>query len=147
QNLSDIKSAEIAITLARLDLEKYVKGEYLQTVKDIEGRTNMAESDLEMSRERAAWSDRMVKKGFYTTNQAEAEHSRAKSAEIALKKVQEELRVLEDFTKKRTVADLENKLEEAKRALDRVKKQAKAKEVQADTDRLAKKSIYEQEEA
>jgi multidrug efflux pump subunit AcrA (membrane-fusion protein) len=147
QNDSDIKSAQIAITLAKLDLEKYVKGEYLQTVKDIEGRTNIAESDLEMCRERAAWADRMVKKGFYTTNQAEAEHSRTKSAEVALKKVQEELRVLEDFTKTRTVTDLQNKLDEARRALDRVIKQAKAKEVAADTDRLTKKSIYEQEEA
>ena len=147
QNESDIKSAEIAIILAKLDVDKFINGEYLQTVKDIQGRTSIAESDLEMCRERTAWADRMVRKGFYTVTQAEAEHSRLKSAEIALTKVQEELRVLEAYTKKRTITDLESKLEEATRALDRVKKQAKAKESTADIDRLTKRSIYQQEEA
>jgi multidrug efflux pump subunit AcrA (membrane-fusion protein) len=145
QNESDIKSAGIAITLAQLDLDKFLHGDYLQTLKDIEGRTKIAESDLEMSRDRAAWADRMLRKGFYTASQTEAEHSRAESADIALKKVQEELRVLEDYTKKRTITDLESKLEEAKRALERVKLQAQAKEAAADIDRITKKSVYEQE--
>ena len=147
QNQSDVKTAEIAVQLAELDLEKYLKGDYEQTKKDIEGRTKTAESDLEQYRDRAAWSDRMVKKGYQTASQAQADHSRQQSAEIALAKVHEEMRVLEDYTKPRTITDLRSKVEEAKRALERVKTQAKAKEVTANSDRLAKKSVFEQEEA
>jgi multidrug efflux pump subunit AcrA (membrane-fusion protein) len=145
QNESDIQSAKIAIDLARLDLEKYLDGEYPQTRKDILGRMKMAESDKDMQQDRAAWASRMVKKGYLTSSQADAEVSRLQSNDIALKKVQEELRVLDDYTKKRTETDLHSKLDEAKRALERVEKQALAKDVQADTDRQSKKSIYEQE--
>jgi multidrug resistance efflux pump len=145
QNQSDIESAKMAIQLADLDLEKYRDGEYPQTLKDIEGRIKMAESDRDMQRDRAAWAERMVKKGYLTNSQAEAETSRLQSNDIALEKVREELRVLNEYTKKRTETDLKSKVEEAKRALDRVEKQATAKEVQAETDRQSKHSIYLQE--
>jgi multidrug efflux pump subunit AcrA (membrane-fusion protein) len=42
--------------------------------------------------------------------------------------------------------DLESKLTEARRALDRARAEAEAKEVQARTERLTKKSIFQQEE-
>ena len=145
QNQSDILAAENTIVLAKLDLEKYVDGEYLQTRKDILGRMKMAESDKDMQQDRAAWAKRMVKKGYLTASQAEAEQSRLESNDLSLKKVLEELRVLEDYTKKRTITDFQSKLNEATRALERTKLQATAKEVQAETDRNAKRSIYLQE--
>jgi multidrug efflux pump subunit AcrA (membrane-fusion protein) len=145
QNNSDIKTAEIALQLAKLDLEKYLKGDYEQSLKDVEGRTIMAESDLEMWRDRAAWSTRMVKKHFVTPSQAQADRDRLQSATIALEKVQEEKRVLTEFTYVRTKTDLESKVAEAGRALDRVQKQATAKAVTAHSDRQSKRSIYEKE--
>jgi multidrug efflux pump subunit AcrA (membrane-fusion protein) len=147
QNQSDIQTAKIAIELAELDLEKYHDGEYPQTLKDILGRIKMAESDKDMQKDRAAWAGRMVKKGYLTNSQAEAEMSHLESNDLALQKVREELRVLNDYTKKRTETDLKSKVEEAKRALDRVEKQATAKEVQAETDRQSKRSIFTQEQA
>ena len=66
-----------------------------------------------------AYSDRMVKKGYMTATQALADH-------YALQKVEKQAIVLE-LTKKRTVTDLESKLQEAKRQLERVKDQTKGK--------------------
>jgi HlyD family secretion protein len=147
QNQSDIKTAEIAKDLAAIDLEKYTEGEYKQTLADVDGRIKTAESDLEQYRDRAAWSSRMVKKGYQTASQAQSDQSRLQSGDLALAKVVEERRVLVKFTYPRTVKDLTNKLGEAGRALERTKTQAKAKEVTADSDRLAKKSVYLQEES
>src|SRR5262249_38666605 len=110
-----------------------------------EGRTTMAESDLDLCRDRSAWAQNMAKKGYLTTSQAQAEQSLLQSAQIALAKVIEERRVLEDYGKRRTVTDLEGKLDEAQRALERVKQQASAKEVQAATERETKRLIFEQE--
>ena len=62
-----------------------------------------------------------------------------------MQKTETEKRVLVDFTKRRTVQDLRAKLAEARRAIDRVKSQSRAKLVQADADRTAKDSIYKQE--
>src|SRR5439155_279223 len=77
--------------------------------------------------------------------QYKSEKSRRDSLKINLERVVEERRVLEKYTKERTVSDLTSKLKESKRALERVKDQAKAKEIQAETERLTKKLIYEQE--
>jgi HlyD family secretion protein len=145
QNESDIKQANNALELAKIDLEKYVKGDYVQSIKDVDGRILTSKSDLEDWKDRAAWSKRMAKKGLMSQVQADADASRAEAQRIALEKLFEERRVLEDFTKKRTVQDLTAKLDEAKSALQRVTLQAKAKLVAAESDRSSKKSIYEQE--
>src|SRR5206468_82074 len=94
------------------------------------------------------WAQRMVKKGYQTVSQAQAEQSKLESLEITLAKVQEDMRVLTDpifGMRKRTETDLANKVAEAQRALTRVKAIATAKEKQADSDRQSKKSIYDQE--
>lgn len=185
QNESDVKTAEIGIELADLDLQKYTgegvlepasgvtaltlastpvghgpllalaavlggssgKGEYRQTLDDVNGRIKLAEADLEMAIDRLAWSERMVKKGYLTPSQAQADRSKLESTREALKKVQMEHYVLQNFTRRRTETDFKFKVAEAKRSLDRVITQARAKEVQADADRLAKLSIYQQEES
>jgi HlyD family secretion protein len=145
QNESDIEAAKNVLDLAKIDLTKYVEGDFIQSLKDVEGRIETARSDLENWRDRAAWSARMVKKGLMSKVQADADDSRVDGSRIALEKVDEEKRVLVDYMKKRTVQDLTAKVAEAVRALDRVKSQAKAKLVQADADRQTKLSVYEQE--
>jgi multidrug efflux pump subunit AcrA (membrane-fusion protein) len=147
QNESDIEAAKNVLDLAKIDLEKYEKGDFIQSLKDVEGRIETARSDLEMWKDRSAWSARMFKKGLYSKVQTDADESRVDGSRIALEKVEEEKRVLVDYMKKRTIQDLTAKLAEAKRALDRVKSQAKAKLAQADADRLAKDSVYTQEQS
>ena len=85
QNESDIKTAEITLELARIDLQKYLEGDYPQSLKDVEGKIKVAESDVEQQRDRAAWATRMAKKNYYTASQAQAEQSKLESLEIALK--------------------------------------------------------------
>jgi multidrug resistance efflux pump len=148
QNESDIKSAETVLQLTRIDLQKYLEGDFPQSLKDVEGKIKVAESDVEQQRDRAAWAQRMVKKGYQTVSQAQAEQSKLESMEITLASSQEAKRVLIDPTfglKKRTETDLANKVAEAERALNRVKSQAVAKEIQARTVREANRSIYQQE--
>jgi multidrug efflux pump subunit AcrA (membrane-fusion protein) len=149
QNRSDIATQKLALELARLDLEKYEKGEYVQAMQEIEGRLMIARSDLTMWEERSAWSQRMSKPGrrYVTTAQAQADEARLRSAEIALAKVLEEKRVLEKFTGPRNRKDYVGKIEEGQRALDRIEAQARAKEVKADADRRSKQSIFEQEQS
>src|SRR5207248_4993938 len=148
--LSDIKTAETNLVLAKIDLQKYLEGDYLQSKKDIEGRIAIAKSDLEMWEERAAWSARMSKRNYVTASQAQADAARLQSAKLALQKVEEELGVLENpqyGLKKRSTTDFQSKIDEAELALDRVKKQAVAKEAQADADRKAKQAVYAQEQS
>ena len=57
----------------------------------------------------------------------------------------EELRVLDKFTRSRTIKDLQGKIDEGKRAIERVDAQADAKRITADADRRSKLSVYDQE--
>jgi multidrug efflux pump subunit AcrA (membrane-fusion protein) len=148
QNDSDIQTKRTALELAKIDLEKYEKGDFPQKLKDVEGRVKVAESDLEQQRDRAAWAQRMLKKGYYTVSQSESEQSKLQSSELSLAKVVEERRVLTDPTygeKKRTETDLKNKWVQARDELERTLSSARAKEVQSRTERDTKKSVYEQE--
>src|SRR5205823_6555830 len=53
QNETDIKSAEVDLQLKRIDLQKYTEGDYPQSLKDVEGRIKIAESDVEQQRDRS----------------------------------------------------------------------------------------------
>jgi multidrug resistance efflux pump len=141
QNEGDTQSAAVAAQLADLDLAEYRFGDYEQTRKDIEGRISTASADAEMWSNRAAWSARMQRKGFTSQVQAEGEQNRLEGAQIALDNVREEERVLA-YTVERTLTDLRARCDEAHRALTRVRFQAKAREVQAEADRLAKRRIH-----
>jgi RND family efflux transporter MFP subunit len=145
QNESDIEAAKNVLDLAKIDLEKYIKGDFVQSLKDVEGRIETARSDLENWKDRAAWSARMQKKGLVSKVAADADESRVDGARIALDKVEEEKRVLVNYMQKRTIQDLGAKLAEANRALDRVKSQARAKLAQAEAARESNKSVFEQE--
>src|SRR5439155_15673473 len=96
QNETTIKTAEVALQLAKIDLEKYQKGDYPQNLKDVEGKIKIAEADVEQQRDRAAWAQRMVKKGYQTVSQAQAEQSKLESLEVNLAMQKEAKRVLTD---------------------------------------------------
>jgi multidrug resistance efflux pump len=145
QNESDTKTAETQLELAHIDLKKYQEGDYPQQEKIFKGNIKQAESDVEQQRDRVAWANRMVKKGYLTVTQSQGEQSKLESLQINLSKANEDLRVLTDpvfGTGKRQITFLENDVREKERALDRVKSQSKAKEAQARSARESTKSVY-----
>jgi HlyD family secretion protein len=145
QNETDIEAAKNALVLADINLEKYKDGDYQQQVKQLEGQIKTAESDLEDWKDRSAWSARMVKKGLMSKVTADADASHREASQITLDNYKEQLRVLNQYTKKASEQDLKAKLEEARRSLDRVKLQAVAKLEQAKANRKTCQSVYDLE--
>jgi HlyD family secretion protein len=146
QNESDITNAEIGVVLADINLRKYVEGDYQQALKQAEGDIKNARADLDIQRERVAWAERAVSRDYLSDGQYKAEKSKLDSLQIALDQKLEARRVLNEYTKVQQVTTLDNALAEAKRVLERKKNEARAKEVQAESDRQAKKSVFEQEQ-
>ena len=145
QSQIDIEKAENARRLAEIDLRKYKLGDYVQALKDVDGRIETAKSDLESWQERFEWSKRMLKKGLMSKVQTDADESRRDGARFAFQKVEEEKRVLVNYIKRRTEQDLTAKLKEAKRGLEKTQVQTKALHAQDEAEHQAKRSIYEQE--
>lgn len=100
---------------------------------------------MEMWQERAAWSERMARpnRRYVTSSQAQSDGARKLSAEIAHEMKLEEMRVL-DYIRRAQTADLQGKVDEAKRAIIRVKKQAIAKQKMCEGSAKAKQSVFEQ---
>lgn len=144
-NESDLQTAQVKVELAQIDLTKYVEGDYEQQRKELLGKMKVAQSNLDMWRERTSWSDRMFKLGYYTGSQAQSEKAKMESSEIDLKKLQEELNLLDKYTKTRQLLSLGSDLDLARQALIRARKTADSKAKQAYTEREAKKKVYENE--
>ena len=146
QNAKEIASAKVAEELAALDLKKYQEGDLPQVTNEIKGRVLVAESDLEMWKDREIWNDRMVSKNYRTGNQAMSDRFKQQSSQLSLKKVREELQVLEKFTAPRTIKEMQSKLAEAQSTYKTTLIQASAKEKQNRGDAETKDSVYKQEE-
>jgi HlyD family secretion protein len=147
QTLTDLKKAENVRDLAKMDLQKYLEGDYIKTKKDFMGQVEDARSNYEQWQDRAAWSLRMFKKGLVSKSQADADASRRDSALFTLQKAEEQLRVLEDKTwgdKQRTILDKSTQVEQAERDVKKYELQRKATLAKDDVNRLSKKSVLEQ---
>lgn len=146
QNYSDLQTALVSMELSELDRKKFLEGDFKQQIADVEGRVLLAESDQQMWMDRDVWLDRMVSKGYLTPKQALADRFKLQSANFAVEKVKEEMRVLKNFTFERTLKDLDSKIAEAKRAKERLAVQSRSKEIQSTNDSLTKKSIFQKED-
>ena len=73
---------------------KRPKGQAARHVEDVKRRVTLATADVEMWKDRAAWAERMVKKGFMTDRQLQQERAQLQAAELALEALKKELDTL-----------------------------------------------------
>ncbi len=147
QNESDVATAGLNKTLAGLDLSKYEDGEYEQERQKLEGELSVARETLSQAEEDYEFSKRMAKKGYQALTEVETKRIAVNQAQINVDAAREGMRVLEQYTKPRTLAELrENKIE-TERDLERVKAQTKAALAQARAELEAARLTLEVEEA
>jgi len=136
KNLAEslIAEAELTLTLAALDREKYEEGEYLVELNDLQGSIALAKADLQDAKDELEHFQDLVKKGFRTPEQLRSKEQAVKRAEHNLSRDEERLRVLDTYTRKRQLVELKAKELEAERELERAKSSAAAVVVKAETD-------------
>ena len=145
QNESDIAAAQLAKELAALDLEKYRDGDYPQEVKTLEDEIAVAEEDLIRKQEDYEFSKRMAKKGYKSLTEMEADRIAVSQAEITRNSAQQKLKVLEQYERKRQIAELQENERETVRQLERIKAQTAAALAQAEADVKATTLTFEVE--
>lgn len=133
ENESNIKMARNNVEIAKLDLEKYIKGDLEKGRKEVFGQITLKESELLQSKDRVGWSSRMVRKGYLSESQARVDEFKLRSSEIDLDRLVEQRRVLDDYESQRQILDFKNKLEQAVMAEKVAKTTADSKLVQAET--------------
>ncbi|MGE5194092.1 MAG: efflux RND transporter periplasmic adaptor subunit, partial [Deltaproteobacteria bacterium] len=145
QNASDIAAAQLKWDLAKLDLKKYEEGDYVQEKNTIQGEIELAKEDYNRAQDKYAFTQRLIKKGYAKTSEVEADRVAVAKALINLKVAEEKMKVLEEFTSKRQIAELKANAIEFERELERVKLKADAALAKYEADLSAAKLKYEVE--
>jgi len=147
QNEGDLETARNNVKLAEIDLERYKLGERDKLEKNIQGKIMAAEADLLQWKDKAGYSARMARRGFVSRSQAQSDEYRRMTSEITHAELQRDKEMLLEYDAKRTILDLQNKLEQAKTALKVAEISAAGKTAKAQADYQAKLQVLQQEES
>ena len=145
QNKSDLSAAKLRIKLAKLDLKKFEEGEFPQQVADLEAERSTANANLTRFIESCSFIRRLVQKGYKNQNDLEAEELNQKDAEYKLASAETKLKVLDSFTKERTLAELQANVEESELEIDRIQRKGNGQIIQFKAEQKARKLTYELE--
>lgn len=146
QNESDIAKAELEKLLAELDLKKYRDGEFFQEKTQIEGQIKLKEEELARSREALVFTKRMARKGYRSQTDLEADQIAVNKADLELQVEKVKLKVLDNYTYKRKIAELESNAKEKSLELERAKRKAAIALTKAEAEFESRKLGLELEE-
>ena len=130
-----IAKARRAVELARLDLKMYSEGDYRQKRKDSENRIQEIRTVVDMSEDRAIWSERVARRGYVTPSYARAEEAYHQRAQHALDQQAEQRRALE-LEKEFTEMAKNGLIDETRDNLDRAV-------IESDADVESKKAMLD----
>ena len=119
---SEVAKAELALTLADIDLEAYQKGEYQVELDKRKGTLEIGKKELKEAEDNLAFTRGLVKKGFAQLEQVRVMELTHEGKRYAVQQQEADLRVFTEYAKKRKVTELEAKAKEAVRDLVRTRK-------------------------
>lgn len=145
QNDSDLAAAKLQYDLAVIDLEKFKDGDYEQQKMELNSEVQVSKENLSRGKEYLAFLERLVRKGYRMQSDLDAERIAFSKASNDRKVSEEKLRVLEKYTYKRTMQELEANIVEFKLQIERTKSRARAALAQKEADLKAKSLTFEVE--
>jgi len=142
QNESDFATAELNLELGRLDLRKAQEGEHVQQMKLSAGEIAMAGEYLKRAVDRWNFTERLMRKGFSTTKVLDADRVAVAKARIDYDTARGKRKVLDQFTQKRELAELEANVKFYAQELERVKLRGEAATAQRERTLLARSRTF-----
>ncbi len=124
--VSEVAAAQLELTLADLDLEKYEKGDHLVTLSDLKGKIALAKVEKEKAEDALKNTRELLKKGFREPEQVRVAEQEVERATFNLSRDERQLDVLINYEHRRKLTELQEKANEAKRKLERSKSTAAA---------------------
>jgi HlyD family secretion protein len=119
QNKSDIETAERKLQFAKLDLEKYEKGDYGQKIKESDDKILLAEQERAQAENNFNWSRTLADQGFLTKTELDGDSIRFQSSNVKYEQAKVAKSLLERYDHPRKLSELQADLKEAERGLER----------------------------
>lgn len=127
ENESAIRTAKQAMELAKLDLEKYIKGDYEVKKSDIQGAISEAETAVKKAVREMENTKELVKRGFRKFEQLLEAEQVVTSTKLRLTRDRQKLDTLENFEHVKSLAEFRGKHVEAVHKYETAQTTAKAK--------------------
>ena len=127
QGKASFNQAKLTREVAETAVIEYEQGVFLQDLEGIKGEIALADSDTKRAEDRLIWSERMEKKGYVSLSQVMGDRSNLQRAKFNYEQATTKLKVLEKYTKEKTLKEFRADVEKAR------------------SDELAKKSTWELE--
>ncbi|MHC4432016.1 MAG: efflux RND transporter periplasmic adaptor subunit [Planctomycetota bacterium] len=142
QAQSDIDIAELTLKFAEQDLEQYLEGQYPKDVNTAKNDITLREEELTRAQDTLEWSQKLFDEKYLSKTDLQADQLALTRSKNALDLAKEELRMLEEYTHQRNIDQFESDFHQAKMALERTQRKAKADVIQAKADLKAKELEY-----
>ena len=108
------ENAKLTREVAEIAVVEYVEGIFKQDLATVEGEIKLNESDLSRAEDRLDWARRMYEKGYVSLATRTSEELTLKKAKFALEQAQSKKKVLVDYTKHKTIKELQSEVEKAR---------------------------------
>ncbi|MGC8976261.1 MAG: efflux RND transporter periplasmic adaptor subunit [Candidatus Ratteibacteria bacterium] len=172
ENDSMIKEAELKVTFAKMDLEKYLgaklsdeviekrnkggninykeiinseklAGEALNKKRQLENNIDLAKEEVIRAQNELDWSKKLAEKGYISKNELEADQLSLKQKEVNFEQAQLSFQLFINYEFPKDVEQLLSNYTEAIAELERTKAKAKSRLIQAESDLKSKKATYQ----
>jgi RND family efflux transporter MFP subunit len=132
ENDSKIKRAEIDLALARLELQRYLEGDYEKSLATAKIAIKQTQMDLERKREELEKSRPLLEKGFVTKSKIEELEDEIEKLEMTLTRNELELQILNDYELKKNQMQKSSAVEQAEEELERERQRSASRQKQAE---------------
>ncbi len=146
QAISDVNVAELTLQFAHQDFEKYVEGQFPNNKAAAMSDIDLADEELTRAEEKLKWSQTLYDEKYLSKTELQADELARNSAKVRLQVKKNDLKLLENYTYKREIAQLKSDVDQAKMALERAQRKARASVVQAEADLKARQQEYERQQ-
>jgi HlyD family secretion protein len=140
---SEIQAATLKVEFAKSDLEKFAKGQALQTQRNAQIEITNVLENLQIAQERLDWSEKLYKEGFETKANLDKDRLTVSQSKLKLEQAEKALWMVETYDNPKTKRSLEATLQEAEENFDRVKLQGERKMAQFGADVESQKKTLE----
>jgi HlyD family secretion protein len=142
---SDISKASLEHRFAKEDLIQYTDGLYPNQLRESESKIALAEEDLNRASEKLKWSEVLSKEKYISTTELQADQLATRRSKLELELAQNSLKLLQEYTHARKIAELESDISQSAIALERVKRKGTADVIQAEAELRAKEAEFKRQ--
>jgi HlyD family secretion protein len=140
QGQSDVSKADLDFQFAKEDLTKYEEGDYPNALEVAKANVTLAEANLKQAQSKADWSQKLFAEKYLSQTDLDGDMLALLNMKTRLQSANNDLNLLQKYTKPRKITELKATVEQTQMALDRVKRKAAADLVQAEASKRAKES-------